>query len=452
MQQKSILEDQNIGKLLFKQSLPAIIGMFVMSLYNVVDAIFIGRQVGTVGIAGIAIAFPIQMIVGAIGQMFGIGGASLLSRSLGAKKHKLANKILGNVIATITVLSLAITILGYIYLDKLLILFGASATILPYAKEYMQIILIGIFFHSLGMSLNNLIRAEGKAKTAMTTMILSAIVNIVLDAVFIVGLKMGIKGAAIATLIAYFTGAAFLASVYLSGRSVLRLRIREIRFDRYIQKEILAIGVSAFARQAAMSLLVILLNNTLGIYGGDMAIAVYGVVMRLVMLIFTPVMGISQGLQPIAGFNYGARDYKNTKKSVQIAMVASTIISIAGTLLLMLFPKFFLGVFSNDVHLLTTGESALRYIVLAFPTVGFHVIGTTLFQAMGKASQTFILTVSRQFLFLIPLVFILPKFFQLTGVWISFPIADILSVLLTLFLLIQLQNQFKQETQNTLEG
>ncbi|MBN1364985.1 MAG: MATE family efflux transporter [Syntrophaceae bacterium] len=452
MHHKLILDDQNIGKLLFKQSLPAIIGMFVMSLYNVVDAIFIGRVVGTLGIAGIAIAFPIQMIVGAIGQMFGIGGASLLSRSLGAKKFNLANKILGNVIATITLLSLSITILGYIYLDKLLILFGASETILPYAKEYMQIILSGIFMHSLAMSLNNLIRAEGKAKTAMTTMILSAVVNIIMDAVFIIGLKMGIKGAAIATIIAYFTSAVFLVSVYLRGRSLLQLRMREIRFDRYIQKEILAIGVSAFTRQAAMSILIILLNNTLGKYGGDMAIAVYGVVMRLVMLIFTPVMGIAQGLQPIAGYNYGARDYNNTKKSVKIAMVASTIISFAGTLLLMLFPKTFLGVFSNDNHLLSTGESALRYIVLAFPTVGFHVIGTTLFQAMGKATQTFILTVSRQFLFLIPLVFILSHFFQLTGVWISFPIADVLSVILTLFMLIQLQNQFKQEAQNNLEG
>lgn len=452
MQKKTILDDQNIRRLMVKLSLPAMVGMFVMSLYNVVDAIFIGQGVGTIGIAAVAIAFPIQMIVGAIGQMIGIGGASLLSRSLGAKDYQTANKILGNVIATVAALSLTITVIGFIFMDKLLNLFGATETILPYAKEYLQFILMGIFMHSLAMALNNLVRAEGRAKIAMLTMILSAVINIILDAVLIFGLKMGIRGAAIATLIAYMAAALFLIVFFLRGKSVLKLRIKDIKFDKIIEREIFAIGISAFVRQTAMSLLVILLNHTLGNYGGDISIAVYGVVMRLIMLIFTPIMGIAQGLQPVAGFNFGAKNYIKTKESIKLATIASTLIATAGTLLLLLFPATLLRIFSNDPELLTQGKGAIRYIVLAFPTVGFQVMGTTLFQAIGKATQTFILTLSRQFIFLIPLVFTLPRFFHLTGVWISFPIADTLSAMLTLLMLIPLRNRYKYLMNVSLEA
>jgi len=441
MQEEIILNDYNIKRLLIKLSVPAMIGMFVMSFYNIVDTIFIGRGVGTIGIAALAIAFPIQMIVGAIGQMIGIGGASLLSRSLGEGNYNKANKILGNVIASVTILSLIVTCLSFIFINELLNVFGATETLLPYSKEYLKWILMGIAMHSLAMALNNLVRAEGKAKIAMTTMILSALVNIGLDALLIFGFKMGIRGAAIATLIAYNIAALFLLGYFLTGKSTLQLHIRDIRFDRSIQKEIFAIGISPFVRMTAMSLLIIILNNTLGKYGGDLAIGVYGVIMRMIMFIFTPIMGISQGLQPIAGFHYGAKDYQKTKESVKLAMIGSTIIAIAGTLLLILFPRTLIGIFSKDQELTKYGEEALKYIVLAFPTVGFQIMGTTLFQAMGKATQTFILTLSRQFIFLIPMVIILPHFFHLTGVWISFPIADILSALLTFWMLNNLRNR-----------
>ena len=437
-----VLGDHNIGRLLAKLSIPAIVGMLVMGLYNVVDAIFIGRSVGTLGIAGIAVAFPIQMIVGAIGQMIGIGGASLLSRSLGANDMDTANRTLGNVIASVLLLSVPISCLGLLAMDELLGIFGATPSILPYAKDYLLFILLGITFHSMAMALNNLVRAEGRAKIAMTTMILSAIMNILLDALFIFGLNMGVRGAAIATLVAYVSAFLFLLAYYISKKSVLRLRLDEIRFQWKIQREIISIGISAFVRQAAMSLLVIILNNTLARYGGDIAIAVYGVVMRLIMLVFTPILGISQGLQPIIGYNYGARNFRKAKESVFLATGVATLISVAGAGVMFLFPEALLGIFSRDRILLEQGRTALRTIILAFPLLGFHVVGITLFQATGKAFQTFLLTLSRQFIFLIPLVLTLPKFFQLGGIWISFPIADLLSAVMTVLLIIPLGNRY----------
>lgn len=447
----AILDDGHIGKLLWKLSLPATVGMLVMSMYNVVDTIFIGRGVGTVGIAAVAVAFPIQMIVGAIGQMIGMGGASLLSRSLGEGNAVKANKTLGNAIASVSVFSLAITLLGYLNLESLLKLFGATDSLLPHAREYMVYILAGVLLHGMGMALNNLVRAEGRAGIAMITMILSAVTNIILDAVFILGLNMGIRGAALATLIAYAAGAFFLLTFYLSGRSALRLRLRDIRFEAIIQREILAIGVSSFFRQTAMSLLVIIMNHTLASYGGDLAIAVYGVVLKLIMLIFTPILGISQGMQPVAGFNFGARRFAETRKSLDLAIFASTMVAAAGTIFLLAIPETLLSLFSSDPDLLAMGRDALRFVVLAFPFVGFQVMGTTLFQAMGKARQTFLLSLSRQILFLIPLVLILPRFFRLTGVWISFPIADLFSALLTLWMLSRLPAPLRTRMKSTME-
>lgn len=444
-QQELILNNSNIGKLLWKLSLPATVGMLVMSLYNVVDTIFIGRGVGTAGIAGVAVAFPIQMIVGAIGQMIGIGGASFLSRSLGEGDFSKANKILGNVIASVSAAAAVITLAGYLNLDAMLRLFGATDSLLPYAREYIVYILAGVLMHSLAMALNNLVRAEGRANISMIVMILSAVINIILDAVFIFGLGMGIRGAGLATLIAYCAAALFLLLFYLSGRSALKLRLRDIRFDRPIQKEILAIGASSFFRQTAMSLLIILMNHTLATYGGDLGIAVYGVVLKLLMLIFTPILGIAQGLQPVAGFNFGARRYREVRQSLKLAIAASTVVSVAGTLLLLIFPETLLRLFSDDPELLAMGKHALWIVILAFPSVGFQVMGTTLFQAMGKALQTLLLTLSRQILFLFPLILILPRFFRLTGVWISFPIADILSVMLTLWMLTRLQSRYRPQ-------
>lgn len=444
MNKESVLSDPHVGRLLVKLTVPAIIGMLVMSLYNIVDTIFIGRGVGTLGIAGVSITYPIQMIVGAIGQLFGIGGGALLSRSLGAKDYKTANQTLGNVVFSVLVVTLPISIFGFIFIEPLLRLFGATSAIMPYAKLYLRYILVGIPIHSVAMGLNNLARSEGKAKIAMTTMILSAVINIILDAVFIFHLNMGIRGAALATVIAYFAATLFLVIHFTNGKSTLRLKMKEIRYHHGIQKSIAAVGSASFVRQSSMSFVFIVMNNTLGHYGGDTSIAVYGVVLRLIMLIFTPLMGIAQGMQPIAGYNYGAKDYVKMKSVFRIATWAATAVAILGTILLMGIPQTLLGLFSRDEILLQQGRIALRYIVVAFPCVGFIVTSATLFQAMGKAIQTFILTLSRQFLILIPLVLILPLFWQLDGVWFAFPVSDFLSLLVTIGLMFPLWRKYHQ--------
>ena len=444
-QNETVLKDDNIGKLLVKLSVPATIGMLVMSLYNVVDTIFIGKGVGTDGIAGVALAFPIQMVVGAIGMMIGIGGASLLSRSLGEGNIDKAQKTMGNVVGSVMLCGLVFTVIGYAKLDDMLRLFGATETLMPYAREYVSIVMAGVMAHSLAMALNNLARAEGHARVAMTTMIVASVVNVILDAILIFSFKMGIRGAAVATLTAYISAALFLIVFFRSGKSILKLRIADIGFERSIMKEILSIGVASFIRQTASSLLIILLNRRLGQLGGDISIAVYGVLMRLLMLVFTPIMGIAQGLQPVAGFNYGARNFPNMKKSVKLAMIASTAVAVSGTLVLLLIPVPLLRLFSNDPELIAQGRNALRLVIMAFPLIGFQVMGTTLFQATGKAFQNLLLTLSRQVLFLIPLILIMPRFFHLSGLWVSFPIADILASALTLFMLIQSRHLYRPQ-------
>lgn len=445
LDKKPNLESKNIGKLLLNLSVPATIGMLVMSLYNIVDTIFIGRFVGTAGIGGVALAFPIQMIVGAIGQMIGIGGASLLSRSLGEKNMDKAYRTMGSVVGAVLVVGGIVTFIGYVKMNSLLRMFGATDTLLPYAREYVSIVMSGMILHSLAMALNNMARAEGKAKVAMTTMIVASVINIILDAILIIVFKMGIKGAAIATLTAQISAAFYLIYFFRSGKSLLQLRIRQIRLDWDILKEVLAIGVASFIRQAAMSVLVILLNNKLGKLGGDIAIAVYGVVMRLLMFIFTPLIGVAQGLQPIAGYNFGAKRFGLMKKSIVLATAASTVIALIGTFLLGVFPRTFLGMFSSDPELLEQGRLALRYIVIAFPLVGFQVVGATLFQATGKAAQTLVLTLSRQVLLLIPLVLLMSRYFGLKGIWLAFPIADTLSFFLTVILVYHSRHLYKPQ-------
>jgi putative MATE family efflux protein len=296
----------------------------------------------------------------------------------------------------------------------------------------------------MAMALNNLARAEGHAKIAMYTMIIAAVTNIILDAILIFGLHMGIRGAAIATLTAYILGALYLIWFYLSGRSLLALNLRSIKFEYAILKEIMAIGVASFIRQTAMSLLVILVNRTLSRFGGNVPIAVFGVVMRIVMLVFTPIIGISQGLQPILGFNYGAGKKDKMQTALKLAALYASGVALLSTIVLAGFPKPFISMFSNDPELIASGEKALRLILLAFPTVGFQVIGSVLFQATGKAVQTLLLTLSRQVLFLIPLILFLPNYFGLTGIWISFPISDTLAAILTAYMVYAYRNMLTE--------
>ncbi len=439
------LANEPIKTLLWRLSLPAMAGMFVMSLYNVVDAIFVGRGVGTLGIAGISIVFPIQMVIMGIGLMVGMGAASLISRSLGADKMERAERTLGNAIILILILGGTLAVVALSRSTFLLRLFGATDNILPYAKEYMDIILLGVVFHEFSMAANAIIRAEGNARVAMISMFIGALLNIALDPVFIFALGMGIRGAAIATVIAHITTTLYLAHYFLSGKSSLRIRVKNFILERTVVKEIVAIGFGVFVRTAAGSFIAVIINRTLGFYGGDVSIAVFGVVHRVLHFAVMPNMGIAQGLQPILGFSYGARRYDRGIEVIRRSFIIAAAFSVGAVLIILLFAEPIIRFFSTDAALISQGTHAIRLIFMALWLVGFQIVGATIFQAIGKPIQTFILSTSRQILFLIPLVFILPRFFGLNGIWLSFPIADTLSFIITLAMVIPQMCEFKKQ-------
>ncbi|WP_445474314.1 MATE family efflux transporter [Methanococcoides methylutens] len=441
-----MLAEESISKVLFKLSLPATIGMMVQALYSLVDTIFVGRALGAEsvqGIAGITIAFPIQMIIMGVALTIGIGSASIISRSLGAKDHKRADIALGNAISAILALSILITVIGSIYIVPLLKMFGATETILPFAFEYTRIILYGTIVFAFSMTVNNIVRAEGNAKVAMLTMLISAGLNIILDPIFIFGLDMGIKGAAIATVISQAVSAIYLIHYFSSGMSSLNFHVGNLMPHSDVFTETITVGTSSFARSASGSLMIIVINNALAVYGGDIHIAVFGVVNRLFMFTFMPMIGIVQGLQPIVGFNYGAKNFERVISSTSLAIKTTTVISMAGFLLLFLFPSQLFSIFTTDQQLIEAGRSATRIMVLALPFVGFQIVGASIYQTLGKARPAFFLSISRQVLFLIPLVLILPRFFQLEGIWIAFPISDGLSFLVTFAMLAKEYSAFK---------
>lgn len=438
-----VLADDNIKKLLIKLSVPAMTGMLVMALYNIVDTIFVGRGVGTLGIAGLSIVFPVQMIVLAIGQMFGIGSASVISRSLGEGDVAKANRVLATIFVFTIIISAIITTLALIFIDPLLRLFGATDAIFPYAKSYMSIIIFGSIFFITAMTSNNIIRSEGQAKTAMLAMIIGAGLNIIFDPIFIFVFKMGVAGAAAASVLAQFIAVVYVLVFFQSGKSTLHFRWRSFCLDFAIFWEVIKIGFSSFTRHIAGSIVFIIVNNTLAIYGGDLAIAAYGIIIRFLKLIFMPIFGIAQGLQPIVGYNFGANKPGKILKTLKIALIYSTIVSIFGLFLIQLFPHFFISIFSADEELIVIGSRALRMMTLAIPFVGFQIIGATMFQALGKALPALFLSMSREILLLIPMVLLLPKFWGVTGVWVAAPISDVASAVLSLVLLLKLVKKLK---------
>ena len=429
-----LLAKERIGKLLFKLSAPAMVGMLVQAMYNIVDTIFVGRAVGFMGIAGLTIVFPIQILVMAFAQTIGIGGASIISRSLGSGDMERAHKTFGNIISLVILISAAVMLIGGLYLEPVLRIFGATESILPYAAEYLSIILFGTFFFVLAVACNNVARAEGNAKVAMNTMLISAGLNLVLDPIFIFGLNMGIRGAALATVLAQASMSLYLIYYFLSGRSTLILKIENLKIIPNIFRETMAIGASSFTRQASASIMVVIINNSLAFYGGDLTIAVFGVINRLLMFAFMPMFGIVQGLQPIIGFNFGAGNPDRVRKAIQMSILVTTGMSVVAFLSFMFFPEAFIRLFSSEQELIQLGTEAIRIITLALPLVGFQLIGGSIYQALGKPLPALILAMSRQVLFFIPAVLLLPLYFNLQGVWMAFPAADILAFIVTYFL------------------
>ncbi|MDX9959778.1 MAG: MATE family efflux transporter, partial [Spirochaetia bacterium] len=405
-----------IPGLLLRFSLPAIVGMMVNAIYNVVDRIFIGQNVGPLGLAGATVAFPIMLVLMGFGMLVGVGGSALVSIRLGERKEAEAEQILGNAVALLVILALSLTGLGLLFLAPLLRLFGASEAILPYAIDYTSIILLGSIFQALGFGMNNFIRGEGNPKVAMATMLIGAVLNIILDAVFIIGLGMGVSGAALATVIAQGSSAVWVMSYYFGGRSHLKIRRINLRPRKDIVLPMVAIGMAPFAMQMASSVLNGLLNNQLQRYGGDLAVSTMGIIFSIITFFLMPIFGLNQGAQPIIGYNYGARNYGRVRHAMLLAIVAASTLVSTGFVLIQLFPQVFVGFFAgSSAELLAMASMAIRIYFMMLPLIGFQIVAAGYFQASGKPKQAMVLSLSRQVLLLIPLIIVLPLKFGLTG-------------------------------------
>ncbi len=431
MAQSKVLGSEKIDSLLVKQSIPAAIGILVLSIYNLVDTIFVGNFVGPLAIAAVTVVLPISFLISSVGMAIGIGGSSIISRAFGGGNEEKANLTFGNMIGMTLTVAAVFVIFSTIFIDEVLILFGGRGEILEYAREYFQILLIGIPFLAWAMMSNNVIRAEGKPKMAMLVMMIPAVSNIILDFVFIVYMGWGMAGAAWATTISYIFSALYALGYFLFSRSEVQFSRKHFRIDLIIAREIMSLGSVTLARQGTISLLILILNHTLFHYGGEIAIAIYGIISRMIMFSLFPVMGLVQGFVPIAGYNYGAEYWDRVKevinKSIKYGVALSFVIFIS----ILLGADYIVHVFSNDVEILNRTPFALRIAFLATPLIAVQLIGAAYFQAIGKPGPALVLSLSKQGFFLIPLVLIMPLFFGLNGVWFSFPIADLSSTLVT---------------------
>ncbi|TEB14783.1 Multidrug export protein MepA [Pelotomaculum sp. FP] len=432
MEKSLEMRDRNIGSLLWKFSLPAIVAMLINALYNIVDRIFVGRGIGFVAIAATTVAFPIMIILMAVSMLIGIGATALISIRLGQQKMEEAEKVAGNAMVMIILLPVIIAVIYLLFPEPILIFFGASEEVLPYARDFVHIIMLGAAFGSISMGMNNFIRAEGNPRLAMFTQITGALINGVLNYIFIFKLGLGIKGSALATLSGQFLSAVWVLSYFLSGRSLVKIRLKNLKLQLPIIISIISIGFAPFAMQVANSVQQSILNKTLLVYGGDLALSAVGIIMSIAALLFMPIVGLSQGAQPLIGFNYGARQYDRVKETVKIAVIAGTCIAVAGYTVIHIWPVQIVGLFSKgDTALTEMTSQAMRVFFALFPVVGFQIICSNYFQAVGKPVQSTILSLSRQVLLFIPLLLILPNFWGINGVWRTAPIADGLAVLLT---------------------
>lgn len=451
---EKMLGSTPIGKLFITLSIPAITGMIVQALYNVVDRYFIGNipEVGEIAIGGVGVTLPILFILMGFSMLFGIGSAANISLKLGQKDTDGAEKILANGFIMLGASAVLILIIFTLGMDSLLKLYGATKANFGYAKSYFQIILVGNLWNSYAFGLNHIIRSEGNSKRAMYSMLIGAGTNIVLDALFIRVFNMGVEGAAYATIIAQFLSFLWGISYYLKGRSTVKLHRSNVKINRKLVFQIMAIGFSPFFMQIAGSLIGGLINNGLKEYGGDLAQGAYAVVGSLSMLFLMPVFGMNQALQPMIGFNYGAKNYERVKKSVFVGIASAFTVLAVATVLMFAFTEEVVRVMAPSPNLIAVTTPAVRYVFATVSLASFQIIGSTLFQSIGKAKIAFVMSMSRQVLALIPLIIILPKFMGLNGIWLSIPLADGISFVLAIFLLkreLKRMNALTEDTANT---
>lgn len=426
-----LMGEEKIFRLLLRFSVPAVVGMMVQAFYNFVDRIYIGRAVGSIGIAATTISMPIMLIGFAFGLMIGIGATALISIRLGEQNKDQAEQIMGNATVMLFLISVALMVPGLVFLTPLLKVFGATDTILPYAQDYMRIIILGWLFQVFGFGLNNFIRGEGNPKMAMLTMLIGSIINMILDPIFIFGFGWGMKGAAWATVISQMISAVWVLYYFLSGRSVLKIRVKYFRLKPSLMVKILALGGAPFLMHISDSMMSAILNNQLRIYGGDLGISLLGVIMSLMMMIFMFIIGISQGAQPIIGYNYGARQYDRVKKALAQAIMVATGGVLIGYVIIMLFPAQLVRIFNEDEALVELGVQAMPIFFSVLPLMGFQAISSTFFQAVGKAKQSMFLVLTRSVILNVPGLLLLPLFFGLNGIWMASPISTLGSSLIT---------------------
>lgn len=439
------LEHEKVGRLLMSYAVPAVIGTMVNSLYNIVDRIFIGQGVGALAIAGLTLTFPILLFLQAFGMLIGAGAATRISIHLGRKDKERAERVLGNALV-LTFLIGGVTIaLAMVFMHDMLVAFGGSERIIPYAEEYLYIAVPGNMLASLSFGFNAMMRASGYPKKAMVTMMIGAVANIVLDPIFIFGLDMGIRGAAIATVISMALSAAFVMNHFLRKESLIRFRARYLRLEPAIVWNILTIGVSPFSMQLAGSLVNVVLNHSLQKYGGDLAIGANGIVTSVAMLLVMLILGIVQGMQPIVGYNYGAGLHKRALDTLWLVIKVSTAITGVGFLCSLLIPDVIVKAFTGDAELIGISANGLRLCLLAFLVVGSQISISQFFQSIGVAWKAIFLSLSRQCLFLIPAILLLPPFYGLDGVWLASPLSDLLAALTAwIFLARHVKNAKKQ--------
>jgi len=425
------LGTEPISKLLVKQSVPASIGILVMSLNILVDTIFVGNWIGSIAIAAINVVLPVSFFIAALGMAIGIGGSSIISRALGANNKEKALKTFGNQITLTLLITVVMAAVGLYFVNELIPAFGGKGDIFEPAKIYYKIVLYGVPILALSMMGNNVLRAEGKPKIAMIAMIIPSVGNLLLDYILIYVFDMGMAGAAWASTASYVLSFLFILWFFLSDRSELRISFSHFGLNRAILKEMTALGFVTLARQAVVSVTYLLMNNILFNLGGEASVTIYGIIGRMLMFALFPVLGVTQGFLPIAGYNYGAYKFPRVRESINKAIKYAGLLAIVIFILIMSFPEAIVSVFTTDQVILDETPSAMRWVFAAIPIIAIQLIGSAYFQAIGKATPALLLTLTRQGFFFIPLVLILPNFFGELGVWISFPIADVLSTIVT---------------------
>ena len=438
------LGTEKIGRLLKQYALPAIIAQTAASLYNMVDSIFIGQGVGPLAISGLAVTFPLMNLSTAFGTLVGAGAAVMLSVLLGQKNYKAANKVLGNVVSLNIIIGLIFMAAALIFIDPILYFFGASENTLPYAKEYITIILIGNVITHVYFGLNAAMRSSGFPKKAMALTIFTVVFNTILDPIFIFVFDMGIAGAAWATVIAQTVAMIVVLKHFSDKERAFHFEKGIFKLDMRVEKDSLAIGMGPFLMNAAACLVTLFINQQLRDYSGDLGIGAYGICNRLIFMFIMICMGLNQGMQPIAGYNYGAKQYSRVKEVFWMTAKLGTIVTCICFIIGMFFPRVAVGIFTHDEALMEMASHGLRILVIGFPIVGFQMIGTNFFQCLGMVKKSVILSLSRQILFLLPLLYALPLWHGASGVWMSFPVSDVLSAALTAILLRRLFKKFNK--------